>query len=193
MNFPARALVLSLLLPMAWAAPLSAQTPAPETPPAPAPTDPANPDAAPTGSTVITSDELHSDQNTHVSIFTNNVVVTGTNFVMTCQEMTVYFTKDNKIDNIIATGDVVINQPDRVTHAGKAQYVHDEDKFILTDQPIIVDHGKTIKAPKITIWRTTQKMQTEGHSTVILPPDSTKSATTPSTPGGKPSTPSPAQ
>jgi hypothetical protein len=74
---------LCLGLVMVWT-PVPAQTP-----------DDTDTDTAPPppGSTVITSDELHSDQNTHVSVFTGNVITVGTNFTMTCQEMTVNFTK----------------------------------------------------------------------------------------------------
>ena len=63
---------------------------------------------------------------------------------MTCQEMTVYFTNDNKVDTIIATGDVIITQPDRVTHCGHAEYFHDDDKFVLTESaghPRPQEHG----------------------------------------------------
>jgi lipopolysaccharide transport protein LptA len=126
-------------------------------------------ESAPPGSTVITSDELRADQIAHTSIFSGNVTVVGTNFSMTCREMTVNFTKDGKIDNIIATGDVVINQPGRVTKCGRAQYFQDEDKFVLTDQPIIVDNKNQITAPKIIIYRTQKTIQTEGRSRVTLP------------------------
>jgi len=142
---------------------------------------------APPGSTVITSDELHSDQNTHISIFTGNVVTVGTNFSMTCQEMTVNFTKDNKVDTILATGDVVINQPGRVTHCGRAEYFHDEDKFDLTDQPIILDHKNTISGPEIIIFRTTQKMIVKGRSRTIIGNDSLGSPKTTSTDSSLPS------
>jgi lipopolysaccharide export system protein LptA len=101
-------------------------------------------------------------------------VVVGTNFRMTCQEMTVYFTKDNKIDNIVATGDVVINQPQRITHCGHAVYTHDDDTFVLTDSPSILDDGKNqVIGTQITINRTTQKMTVDhGRSTIILGPGS---------------------
>ena len=148
---------LSVVLLMAGA-PLPAQT-----------TDDA--ETPPPGATVITSDELHSDQQNHVSVFTGNVVVVGANFRMTCQEMTIYFTKDNKVDHIVSTGDVVITQPDRVTHCGHAEYFHDEDKFILTNQPVILDHKNQYSGPKIIIYRTTQKMLIPaggGRSNVIL-------------------------
>ena len=152
---------LSVLLLMAWA-PLPAQT-----------ADDSNTETPPPGSTVITSDELHSDQQNHVSIFTGKVVVTGTNFRMTCQEMTVNFTKDNKVDTIVATGDVIITQPDRITHCGHAEYFHDDDKFVLTDQPVILDHKNQIIGPEITIYRTSQKLEVKGgRSTTIISNDS---------------------
>ncbi len=126
----------------------------------------------PAGSTVITSDELHSDQNTHISVFTGNVVVVGNQFRMTCQEMTVYFTKDNKVDRIVSTGDVVITQPDRVTHCGHADYFHDDDKFVLTDSPVILDHKNKVSGPRITIFRTNQKMIVDGgRSTTVISND----------------------
>jgi lipopolysaccharide export system protein LptA len=101
------------------------------------------------------------------------VVVVGTNFKMTCQEMTVYFTTDNKVDHIVSTGDVIITQPDRVTHCGHAEYFHDDDKFVLTDQPVILDHKDKVMGTQITIERTTQKMTVDkGRSTVILGNDS---------------------
>lgn len=173
MKFSLLFLRLGALLLMTWA-PLPAQTPDEsdtETPP-------------PAGSTAIYSDELHSDQLNHVSVFTGKVVVIGVNFRMTCQEMTVNFTKDSKVDTIVATGDVVITQPDRVTHCGHAEYFHDDDKFVLTDQPVILDHKNRINGTRITIYRTTQKMTVDGgRSNLILGPDSlgTPQSSTPST------------
>ena len=163
---------LSVALLMAWAlAPLPA--------PGQTITD-ANPETPPPGSTIITSDDLHSDQNTHISIFTGNVVVVGANFRMTCQEMTVYFTNDNKIDRIVSTGDVIITQPDRVTHCGHAEYFHDDDKFVLTDQPVILDHKDKQIGTRITIFRTNPKMIVDGgRSTTILSNDSMSSPKTP--------------
>jgi len=159
--------LVSVALLMAWT-PLPAQT-----------GDDADTETpAPPGSTVITSDELHSDQNAHTSIFTGNVIAVGTNFRMTCQEMTVYFTNDNKVDKIVSIGNVVINQPGRVTTCGHAEYYHDSDTFVLTDQPLIHDHNNWVTGPKITIERTTQKMTVDGgRSTVTLGPGSMSSPT----------------
>ena len=161
---------LCVVVLMAWA-PLPAQT-----------TDEDDSETPPPGGTIITSDELHSDQNTHISIFTGNVVTVGTNFRMTCQEMTVYFTTDNKVDHIVATGDVVITQPDRVTHCGHADYFRDDDKFVLTDQPVILDHKNKVWGPEITIYRTSQKMEVKGgRSNVIISNESMGSSPAPAT------------
>ncbi len=131
-------------------------------------TDVGNPDTPPAGATVITSDELHMDQVGHTAIFTGNVVVVGNNFNMKCDEMTVYFTNDSKIDNIVAKGNVVIIQPGRITHAGQAQYFRSDDKFVLTDQPVILDNKNQIEAPEITIYRTKQSLETKGRTKTTI-------------------------
>jgi lipopolysaccharide transport protein LptA len=130
--------------------------------------------APPPGATVINSDELRMDQLGHTAVFTGNVVVVGNNFNMKCEEMTVFFTNDSKIDNIVAKGNVVIVQPGRITHCGQAQYFHAEDKFVLTDQPDVLNNADEISgAAKITIWRGQQTMKAEGgriKTTVIEKP-----------------------
>ena len=172
MNFKSL-LLLSLLALMAWTSPSRAQDAA----------DATAADAPPPGSTVITSDELRSDQASHVSVFSGSVMVVGTNFTLTCKEMTVNFTKDNKVDVITATGDVVITQPGRVTHSGQAQYFREDDKFVLTDQPNILDNKNQIFAPIITIYRTKQTMLTSGgKSRVVLSNGTIGTSTSTTTP-----------
>lgn len=147
----------------------------------------------PIGSTLITSDELHSDEATHVSDFIGNVVVVGQNFHMTCQEMKVFFTNDNKLTKIVAIGEVVITQPGRVTHCGHAEYYQDSDVFDLTEEPVIYQGKDKLTGTEIIIDRKSQKLTTKrGRTTVILNNDSMNSATTtPST--SSDSTPLPAK
>jgi lipopolysaccharide transport protein LptA len=153
--------------------------------PLPAQTDDAgNETPPPPGSTVITSDELHSDQANHQSVFNGNVIVVGTNFRLICEEMTVFFTNDNKVEHIVATGDVIITQPDRITHCGHAVYTHDDDTFDLTDQPRILNGKDQVFGTEIIINRTTQKMTVKGgRSTVILGPGSMSSPSSTPAPG----------
>ena len=144
----------------------------------------------PVGSTLIMSDELHSDQNTHQSVFTGKVVVVGQNFHMTCQQMTVFFTNDNKVSEIVATGDVVITQPERVTHCGHAVYTQDNDTFVLTEEPVIYDHKTKVEGTRIIINRQTQQMQTDqGRTTVTIQnSDMNQATSTPSTTATDPTT-----
>ncbi len=137
----------------------------------------------PVGSTLITADELQSDQATHQSVFTGKVVVIGQNFHMTCQQMTVFYTNDNKVSQIVATGDVIITQPGRVTHCGHAVYVQESDTFDLTQEPVILQGKDKLSAPEIIIDRQTQKLTTKGRTTVSLNNASMSTATTaPATP-----------
>jgi lipopolysaccharide transport protein LptA len=129
---------------------------------------PAGADATPAGATVINSDELRMDQVGRTAVFSGNVVVDGANFHMTCEEMTVFFTSDSKIDNIVAKGNVIILQPQRITHCGQAQYFREQDKFILTDQPDILDNKNEIKAPIIIIHRANQSLETQGRTTTKI-------------------------
>jgi lipopolysaccharide transport protein LptA len=108
---------------------------------------------------------MEMDQTRFTSVFTGNVVVTGSNFHLTCDDMTILFTSASKVDTIVARGHVVINQPGRVAHCGRAEYFRADDKFVLTDQPDIIQNNYDIQAPEITIWRATHLMKTEGPST----------------------------
>jgi lipopolysaccharide transport protein LptA len=137
----------------------------------------------PVGSTLIMSDILHSDETAHTSDFIGKVVVVGQNFHMTCQEMKVFFTNENKVSKIVATGDVVITQPDRVTHCGHAEYTQDNDTFVLTEEPVIYNGKTKVEGTRITINRQTQQMQTDqGRTTVTIQnSDMNQATTTPST------------
>ena len=130
--------------------------------------DPSSPDTPPPGATVITSDELRMDQLAHTAVFTGTVVVVGSNFNMTCELMTVYFNNANKINTIVAEGNVVIIQPGRITHCGHAIYYHDKDKFDLTDQPDILDNKNEIKAPEIIIYRMKKELITKGRTKTTI-------------------------
>jgi lipopolysaccharide transport protein LptA len=123
------------------------------------------PEASDPGVTQINSETLEMDQARLISVFTGNVVVTGNNFNLTCDDMTIFFTSASKVDTIVAHGHVIINQPGLVAHCGRAQYFHAEDKFVLTVQPDVVKNNTEVTAPTITVWRATQMMKTDGPST----------------------------
>jgi lipopolysaccharide export system protein LptA len=83
---------------------------------------------------------------------------------------------------------VVITQPDRVTHCGRAVYFHDEDKFDLTEQPVILDHKNTVSGPEIIIYRTDQKMVVKGGRSRTIISNASMSSPAPATDSSQPST-----
>ena len=158
MNLLHRVPLLTLVLMLAWATSPRAQQAA----------DTSDATTPPPGSTVITADELHSDQLNHTSVFNGNVIVVGTNFNLTCDEMNVLFTKDGKVDHIIATGNVVINQPGRVTHSGQVDYYREDDKFC-PDRPARDRAGQEPDLrPENHHLQSSQTMITEGKPTKVV-------------------------
>lgn len=124
---------------------------------------------APASGTIINSDEMHMDQTTHTAIFSGNVIVVGTSFRMRADDMTVTFGQDNHVDHILARGNVVIEEPDRTARCGQAEYFQDEDKYVLTEEPSILDNNKNeISAPKIIIYDKKKSLYTEGRTVTKL-------------------------
>ena len=72
--------------------------------------------------TVITSDKLTFDYKQHYALFERNVVVTDPDMKLRCNELTARFDDKNKVQEILATQNVQIEQEDKIAMAGKAVY-----------------------------------------------------------------------
>jgi lipopolysaccharide export system protein LptA len=108
--------------------------------------------------TVIVSQSLdmHSTDTETISVFTGNVVVTGNDMRITCDRLDVVSIRNNdKTDTIgkqenfkslIATGHVHMVQRDREASCGRAEVRPREDKVILTENPVVIDHGNNTVA-----------------------------------------------
>jgi lipopolysaccharide transport protein LptA len=132
---------------------------------------PAQEGGSPSKPTVITSDKFTIDTSQKEGRFSGNVVVTGADLKITCRDLKIFFKEDNSIDRLLAEGDVVINQPNRITKSGRAEYFGSERKIILTDAPEVNDNGKIVSAKEITYWLDSERMETGGGgaSRVIIP------------------------
>lgn len=101
--------------------------------------------------TVITSTDLdmRSTDFETTSIFTGNVVVTGTNLRITCDRLVVIAVrggdpqaavgKFERFKSLLATGRVTIAQGQRTATAGRAEVLPGEDKITLTESPLLTD------------------------------------------------------
>lgn len=134
---------------------LAASHPLPAQPAKPAPTE-------------LTSERLEmtsTDADT-TALATGNVVLTGTNLRITCDRLTVIAARlgDKKaaigegferFKYILATGNVRIVQGDRESTSQKAEVFPREDKVVLSEEPVIIDHsnGFVAAGEKITLFR----------------------------------------
>jgi len=127
----------------------------------------ARPPAVPPVPTVITSKTLEmwsTDTDTR-SIFDRDVVVTGNGMRMTCDHLDVTATrlgdKDatlgalDKFKTLVATGHVHIVQGDRDVTCGRAEVFPRENRIVLTEQPVVIDHSGpyVAKGTKIILLR----------------------------------------
>jgi hypothetical protein len=102
--------------------------------------------------TVIESKELDmtSTDTETTSIFSGNVVVTGTNLKLSCDRLEVVALRahDSKgavgkvegFKSMIATGNVRLIQGGREAACGRAIVLPGDDKLILQEKPVLVDH-----------------------------------------------------
>ena len=98
-------------------------------------------------------------------VFTGNVVVTGTNMKMTCDRLeiiasrigdkTVTIGKLDKFKYLLATGNVHMIQGDREAFCGRAELFPREDRIVLTEKPVAIDHGSdaTYTGDELDLYR----------------------------------------
>ena len=107
------------------------------------------PAAPPPVDTVITSDRFDMVSTDKETTFTylDNVVVTATNLKLTCDKLVVIARrggdpkatvgKQEKLRSLLATGRVRLIQDDREATCTRAEVLPDDDKVILTGNPVI--------------------------------------------------------
>jgi len=149
--------------------------------------------------TELTSDflEMTSTDDETTAVATKNVVLTGTNLRITCDQLTIIATrigdKDATIGTverfkyILATGNVRIIQGDRESTSQKAEVFPREDKVVLSVDPVVIDHsnGFVGAGEKITLFRGKREIQVDKPK-FTGPPVSDLGATA----GAKPAAPS---
>lgn len=130
----------------------------------------------PLQSTVIESDGpgemVSTDQETTIT-FRDNVRVTGTNMKLTCDYLEVVVIRDGdkaatlgkleKFRSMLATGNVHIIQGDRDAACGRAEVLPEQEKVVLSGNPVVVDRDQNtrIAGEKITLLRGQRKVEVE--------------------------------
>jgi lipopolysaccharide export system protein LptA len=129
--------------------------------------------------------DMRSTDTLTTFVFTKNVVATGTNLRLTCDRLEVITTRKGDptatigklghFKSLVAEGHVYIVQSDREAACGRAEVLPDDDKIILTDNPVVKDlaNGATATGPKMVLFRGERRAVIEGAETtpsrIILP------------------------
>ena len=117
--------------------------------------------------------EMTSTDEETLTIVTGNVVLTGTNLRITCDQLTIRAIrlgdKDatigtvEKFKYILAIGNVHITQGDRESTSQRAEVFPREDMVVLSDDPVIIDksNGFVGAGEKITLFRGKREVRVE--------------------------------
>jgi lipopolysaccharide export system protein LptA len=165
--------------------------------------------------TVIESNtgEMVSSETESTFTFRENVVVTGTNIKITCDQLVVIANrtgdvkatlgKQDKFKSLVATGHVRILQNDREAVCDRAEVFPGEDKVVLTGHPSVrsLDGQYRADGPRLVLYRGERRAVIEGGPTerthITLPPlkdlgygkEGEKNAPSTPNPGSPPPTP----
>ncbi len=122
---------------------------------------------------VIKAKSLEMDDARRTITFRGKVHATEKDFVITCEEMVVYYLSSNnqaqekgvgaKIQKIVAKGGVKIQRAQGgVATADQAVYFWDEEKLVLTGSPEVTQGNDFVKGDKITLYLRENRSVVEG-------------------------------
>jgi lipopolysaccharide export system protein LptA len=117
--------------------------------------------------TVVDSDTFKLDLSQHSGVFIGNVHVVDPSFEMTSDEMTLYFDKDNKIERMVASGNINLKQGDKQSATSReAEYTVADKKLKLTGNPIVQQGDNKVTGAVIYLYPGSDRMDVEGRSKV---------------------------
>ncbi len=120
--------------------------------------------------TTITSDTMDADLAKRQAIFRGNVVVKDDAYRIKARELVVRFgAGGGGLENLVATGDVLIEQADKSATAQKATYVVADAKIVLEGSPKVTEKsGSTLQGSTIIFYRNTNKVQVDGKTSLVI-------------------------
>jgi lipopolysaccharide export system protein LptA len=117
--------------------------------------------------TQVVSDSFRLNLEKKEGVFTGNVRVTDATFNLESEELVVYFTANNKMDRLVARGNVKIKQgADRAATCREAEYNVAEKRIRLTGEPVVMQNQNRVTGTVITIYPENDRMDVDGRSKV---------------------------
>ncbi|MEM7393375.1 MAG: LptA/OstA family protein [Verrucomicrobiota bacterium] len=120
--------------------------------------------------TQIKSDKMTFNYDEHYAFFERNVVVTDPQIKIKCDQMTVKTDDKNRIAQVIAIGNVFIEQGDKIALSGHALYDVKEGKIVLTKNPSVRQGEDVLRGRKITFYRDSNRIISEGGASSSFQP-----------------------
>ena len=139
--------------------------------------------------TKITSDDMTVRNQDQLAIFTGNVMLTQGNLIVRSDKMLIYY-KDNgqgvnspkneqeaepksgnhrvAVEKMEAIGQVKITKDKGRATCGKAIYYKDEEKIVLTVNPVAWQKGNRVKGKRIIMFLEEDRTEVEGKAQVIF-------------------------
>lgn len=130
--------------------------------------------------------ESSSTDTETTTTFKDNVVAVGNGITLECDFLKVVATrvgdksatlgKYGKFRYLLATGHVKITQGDRIATSGRAEVFPDEDRIVLTEQPVVRIESEHYQAsgPRMILYRGQRRAVIEGspgnRTHITLPP-----------------------
>jgi lipopolysaccharide export system protein LptA len=132
----------------------------------------------------VTADQMTFDSNTHTFVFEHNVHVRRCEMTLTCDRLRVMNdAQRNRVERIIATGNVRMQQGVRRVQAERAEYFDAEQKLVLTGQPRAWDEAEQneLTGDEMVVYLATEKLVVKRARVLFHPRQSTSVSPTAST------------
>ena len=124
---------------------------------------------AETNSTVITSQHLDYDYPKRIAVFSGEVVVEDPKVKIMADSITATFATNNQPESITATGNVRIEQTNRVAVCSQACYSVRSGLLVLTGKPVVSRGNDVLTGSRITFNRDTDKMECIDAKMIVTP------------------------
>lgn len=110
----------------------------------------------------ITSDRMEADNRNRTVNFLGNVVAKREDMVIFANRITTFYAETGKINKIVATGNVKINQNDRIATCQEATFWQLPQKIILTGKPKVWQGNNIVSGEEIVFFLSEDKIDVKG-------------------------------
>ncbi|MGC8587452.1 MAG: lipopolysaccharide transport periplasmic protein LptA [Hydrogenobaculum sp.] len=97
------------------------------------------------------------DYNNNVITYTGNVVATRGDGKLTCQELKIFLDKNKKIEKIIAKGNPVYTEPNKLIKGNIIEYDAPQDEIIVTGNAYLENKGNVVQGDKVIYYKKLDK------------------------------------